>query len=400
MAISSGARTRIFVKEQTAYETAEALAAADYVRTTGGGVTIQPFGYTESPERTPGDDLQDSIRTERIQCSVSLGCLMRGAPNGTGAPDQDPMLKSVFGADPIIVDAVGDTTDSGNAGKVVGVVSSGAGGDGLIYPVVAKVGGATTTVAVPGSAAYATRNYNLGRDVNVVTVREQPTDAGSVQSATPARLSGAPAKVASAWAVSTAAIAIDGTGAATVQYDGPARTALQGDQAGADIDVTAPARAALVPKGVSAKVWFQDASTPPGQPAAWTELATGFRTMTVTIDNQLMVINDESGSNLARGVYRTSRRMVTVEMTTYAEEQQGLWDAIHDAQATGPYTALIVTAGTVEGGRYCLFMPRVRFNLPNADGAEEAQGWTFTGRAHAAADGAQGVDSSVALMLG
>lgn len=388
MSISAGRLDRVFAKLEATYGADAGLAAADFIRTTGGSITHEPFGYVDNPERTAGDDMSAPLRRRSVT-SATLSALIRGAPNGHDAPELDALWQSLFGAPPVEVDAVGDTTAQANEDRILGVVSGGQNGDGLLYPVIGKTGGATATVAVPGTAEYASRNYHLARAVQSLTVRTQPASAGATAGIGPGT-PGAPAQEATGWCVGEAAITIDGTGEASVNFSGPARNATQGAALTA-IDIDSAPAAGSYPKGIDAKLWFSDLSQ---SSPTWAEVAAGFRTMSVNITNGFVARNDESGSAFARSVYRPNQRAVAVEISTYAEQNNALWAAIAAAQAVSPQTAMVVSWGNVTGGRAMLYLPFVNFNLPPPDGADDAQGYQFTGRG--SGDGQE----AVALCLG
>ena len=379
MSIGAGSRQKTFIALEASYGATATLQAANYVRAKGGNITHAPFGYVESPERVGGDDVVDSFR-RRSATSGTLTTLIRGAPNGHDAPDNDALWRGAFGRAPVEVDAEADTTSGDGLGRVLGVVSGGAQGTGLLYPVIGKAGTATPTITVPGDIEYNSRNYHLAATLPSLTMRTEPTDAGSSAGTGPGT-PGPPPQLASGWTVSEAALTIRGTEEAECAFSGPARTAAQGSEVTPATLEPPPATGEedLVPQGIDdAKLWISDLSQ---SSPTWTEVTAGLRSMSITLANNLAARNDESGSALARSVYRTSRRTISVELMCYAEQQNELWSAIHAARATGPYTAVVFSWGTKEGARAMVYLPRVRFGLPSPDAAEDAQGFTFAGMA-------------------
>ena len=393
MAISSPDRGAIFVAPEATYGVAPTLTSDHYVLTGGGGVTDAPYNFRVLPERSPGDDQRGSV-PGRSSTSCSLTALIRGAPNGHDAPDLDDVLAALFGADAVEVAAVADTTSGGGLGKVLGVVDGARGeaGKGLLKPVIGAAGGATATVDLAGTPSYGSRNYNFGGPLRSLTMRDQPSEGGSVADAgLPA--GGAPARVATGWVPSALTITLDSTTEATAAFEGPARGATQGAAAGADIAVPAlPGEEALPQSSDEGTLWYQDLSQ---SSPAWVEMSAGIRSGSIVINNNIALRNDESGSTLAAGAYRGARRSVEVRIGTYAEEGNGLWQAIRTGN--GPYFAVIYSWGTVEGARACVYLPRVRFGLPNAEGGDQALGWNFSGMAFA---GSGALNDSVALLLG
>ena len=385
MAISSGRLTRVYAKKETVYGAPPALAVGDYVLTTGGsGSTHDPFSYSPSPERTPSNSLMDSIRG-RSTTSVALSGVVRGSPAG-GAPSLDAFWEGLFGATPIDVDAVADTTDAANVGRVMGVVDADADGNGLLVPVIGATGGAAATVAVAGTPAYASRNYNLARQdapIPSLTVREQMSGGAGA----------APSKITYGWCVDTATIRIDGTGAATVDFSGPAADADLGAAAGADVPLPDTFEEALIPLGITANAWFYNHSA---AAPAWSPLARRFRSVSVTITNNYRLVNDVAGISTADDLYRGDDRAVSVELMAHAETAHAMWAALQAAIGSGPYFGLIVSWGTVAGSRACLHLPRVRFTPPPVASDAEMIPFNFAGVAHGTGAG----DNEIALLLG
>ena len=395
MAISAGTRSQVFVRTEASFGNlgqGVSMGAANFVRTLPtGGITHNPFNFVASPERTQGNDRLESFR-RRSTTTAAFSTLMRGAPGGDGAPDNDPMWRSLFGTTtPISISA--DPQNAAANDKIIGAVGTG----NLLYPFIGQDGAAATnimgTTITGGSPTFKSRNYNLSGELISLAVREQPAEPNQTTTATGPGTAGAPNRQASGWQIGEGRITLDGTTEGQVSFTGPARDAEIG--IATNIDVGGLAVTALVPKGLSAKLYFLDLSKAVGS-RVWAEMSSGFRSFNLTINNNIRARNDESGSPLSKGNYRGDQRDVMLEMTTYAEEGNELWDAINST-STGPYTSIVCTWGVEEGGRCCLYLPNVRFNLPSADGDPAAMGWTFTGTGMA---GPLGGDSSVALLMG
>ena len=384
MPIPSGRLTRVFGKKESVYGAPPALDVGDYILTTGGGgIVHDPFSYGPSSERTPSNSLMDSIRG-RSTTSIALSGVVRGDPT-TGNPYLDPLWEGLFGAAPIDVDAVADTTDAANVGRAMGVADEDAENKGLLLPVIGKTGGATATVAVAGTAAYASRCYNLARQdapIPSVTIREQLSGGA------------APSKIAYGWGVDTATIRVSGTGAAMVDFSGPAANADLGAAAGADIALpTTFENEHLIPLGMTGGAWISNLAV---SSPVWTALTRRFRSVNVTITNNYRLVNDEAGSSFARDLYRGDDRAVSVELLAYAETVHELWATLQAHIDVGPYVSLVVSWGNVAGSRACLYLPKVRFTLPPVSGDADMIPFDFQGVAHGTGRG----DDEVALLLG
>ena len=390
MAISTGRLARVFAAKEAAYATPAALAAGDYIESTECVVANDPFNFEASPEKTPGQDVYESFQ-RRPTTTVRLAALLRGAPGGTTKPEFDEVLAAAMGLDAITVSAAAAVTGNANAGRVLFTADA---ADGYLRP---HVGGSPTPlVTLAGAAVYGSINYPLGDDLQSLTLRYQPP-AGGAGAGTGPGAAGAPSQLVTGWSPATLTLAVDGTSETVMTFEGPAARTQEGAAAGSNI-TGAPAHPALRPPvGLNAKAWFRVGST-----GAFSELPHPFRTLTVTMTLPKMLRNDEAGSAYARGFYIGGQRETMVEISTYAETGNALYEAIRTGKAAtpseAPYVGLAVAIGNRQGQRAGLYLPRVRFTLPSgADGAEGIA-WTLSGRAHAPtwADG----NGSLALGVG
>ena len=394
MAISSGSLARVYAKKEASFGTAESLVNADYVETNEASVNNDPWNFEPSPEKTPGQDLFESHQ-RRPTTQVRTASNLRGAPSGTTKPEIDAILAAAMGRDSIEVDAADDVEGAGNAGRVLFVTGA---GDGMLRP---QVGGTNTPlIATDGAASYGSINYNLGDEQHGVTLRYQPPDAGTGAGAGPGT-AGAPTQLASGWAPTTLTLAIDGTAETVLTVEGPAARTVEGAGAGTDIADAPPERPDVQPPtGMVGKAWFRVGAGAARPTGAFTEMPFAFRTLNVTMNLPKMLRNDEFGSTYARGSYINGRRETTVELMTWAEEGNPLFDALRTAKAAdpsvAPYVSLFIALGDQAGARAGVYLPAIRFTLPSgADGAEGIA-HTFTGRAHGASYG----DGNSSLAIG
>ena len=389
MAISSARDVSIYVKNEASYGAAEAPTATDYLRCTTAQVSNDQLAAIPSPEKTPGRDKVEVFRG-RPTTSLSLGTLLRGAPTGVTPPRSTAILENAMGADRIVVDAAADVT-GGNTGK--GLFVAGA-TDGMFRP---HVGGAATPlIPLSGSAIYKSVNFVLGSDRKSSTVRYQPQEAG----ATPP---GAPAQLVTGYTVNTMTLNIDGSGSpATVEFEGPAARCYHGVEtlanggAGANVAVPDALSDDQPLSGLVAKVWFRRV----GQSGAFTELTSKFRSLTLTLANNIGLRMDEAGSLYSTGVKFDDNRMTTLALTTWAESNNPLWEDVREGLAGNvPRSySLFVALGDKEGSRVGFYAPKWLPGLPSGDDGDAGIGWEITGELLASAWGSG--ESSFSIGLG
>lgn len=385
MAISSGRDVSVFAADEDSYGVPQALTAADYLRVTTAGITNDQLAPIPSPEKTPGRDRAEVFRG-RPTTSLSVGTLLRGAPTGVTPPRSAPLLENAMGADAVVVNAAAIVTGAGNTGVPLMVAGA---GDGMFRP---QLGGAASPlVPLMGAAVYKSVNFPLGDDRKSTTLRYQPLES----SATPP---GAPAMLVAGWSVNSMTLTVDGSGSpATVEFDGPAsRTYHRGGagaqnspaQGGAGPNVALPADLTedQPMSGLVAKAfWRRD-----GDAGAFTELTSCFRSLTVTLTNNISLRMDEAGSLYSKGVLFTDHRTTTLAVSVWAEADNALWGDIRDGLAAGEprHYSFFLALGNVEGARFGFYAPKWRPMLPTGDDGDTGIGWEISGELLASPYGA------------
>ena len=389
MAISSGRDVSVFTKAEAAYGTPEALTAADYLRVTTATLANDQLAAIPSPEKTPGRDRAEVFRG-RPTSNVSLGTLLRGSP--TGGARYATLIENAMGAARVAVANAAAVTGNANAGVALMVAGA---TDGMFRP---QIGGsASPLIPLSGAAAYASVNFPLGSGRRSNTVRYQPLEAD-----------GAPAQLVAGWSINTMTVTIDGSGSpATVDFDGPAARTWHGPglpaAGGAGANVALPADLAEDQplSGLVARAWFRrrpdDGSDPTG---AFTELTDVFRSLTLTLTNNVALRMDEAGSLYSRGILWSDHRTTTLALSAWAEVGNPLWTDIRDGLAAGTPRdyEIFVAVGNRAGARVGFFAPRWLPALPSGDDGAAGIGWTITGELLSGTYGAG--DSSFALGIG
>lgn len=376
MAESTGRNISCFIKGESAYGVPETLSSDDYVRVTTAPVTNSQLAAIPSEEKTPGRGLHEVFRG-RPTTEVTVGCFLRGAPTGITPPRHGRLLVSAMGADPLVVDAASDVTGSTNQGVPLFVAGQ---TDGMFRPQIGEA--ASPLIALNGTAIYKSVLYRLASGTDArsksLTFRCQPLEDD-----------GAPSILSTGWKVNTLTIGVDGSGSpGTIEAVGPAARTYHGTgtiaEGGTGDRVSIPDTLTddQPLNGIPAKVWFRrrpdDGSSPTGN---FTEITDAFNTLTLELNNNQALRNQQATSLYAVGVVDTnSPRSVTLTFTTYAEADNTLYPdvkaGLHGDRAR--HYELFVAMGDQEGGRVGIYAPRVLFDLPIGDEGDQIM-WTFTG---------------------